>query len=361
MKYIDLITALSNAKGAPGFEEEVVEVLQQFRGSYSMQVDSMHNTYFNLQSIDSSKPTVMLDAHLDEVALMVKGIDAHGLITLQTLGGWMNEHIAGQTYFVRNRWGEYIRGICTSKPIHFLTPAERERKIELQDLKIDVGVRTREEAIEVYGIEVGQPIVPATQAEVKSETGFVLGKAFDDRIGVALSVAIMNELADELDQLPYNLVAAFSTQEEVGLRGAQVTAQRVKPQMAFVFEGCPSDDFTSSDALEQGKLGFGPQIRHRDVSYISNSRIIQWLQSAAEVKNIPLQHAVREGGGTNAGSIHLAQQGIPCGVISVPARYVHSHASYICYQDFEDTLQLMLATLRGLTQEDIDQFELRSY
>lgn len=361
MKYIDLIRDLTNAKGAPGFEDEVLAVLNEYKGNYDFKVDNLKNGYYNLNKHYDSKPTVMLDSHTDEVALMVRGIDDNGLLLIQPLGGWMPAHISGQHYLVRNSQGQYYSGISTSKPIHFLTEAERAKTLTIDDLKIDVGAQNRDQVINDFQITVGQPIVPATQFEVNEENQVMLAKAFDNRIGVAVAVAVMAELQEELGDLPFNLVSAFAAQEEVGIRGATITAKRVQPDLAIVFEGTPSDDFTAGATLEQAKLGHGPQLRYRDSSYVAHEGMLKWFSEAAATHDIPMQHAVRVGGGTNAGTIHLQNLGIPCATIGTPSRYVHTNVGYASYQDFENAVKLTIAFLKGLTAEDFQSLQLQDY
>ncbi|MCR8968874.1 M42 family metallopeptidase [Facklamia sp. 7083-14-GEN3] len=359
MNYQQLIHDLVNAKGAPGFEDEVLEVLYNYKGSYTMQSDNLKNAYYNLDQLDPHKPTLMLDSHTDEVAFMVKAIDERGLIHIQALGGWLAEHVSAQHYLVRDRLGNYHPGISTSKPIHFMTAEERAKKITLADLKIDVGASSRQEVIEDFKITIGQPIVPATEFAFNERNQVMFGKGFDNRIGVAVSVAIMNEMQDYLKDLPFNLVAAFAAQEEVGMRGAVVTSKRVNPQMALVFEGTPSDDFTADQYLEQARLGRGPQLRYRDNSYIANEWMLKRFNQLASENNLPLQHAVREGGSTNAGSIHLSNQGVPVATLGTPTRYAHTNYCFCSYKDFENTVKLSLAFIKNLTAENFKQFELK--
>ncbi|MGX7108465.1 M42 family metallopeptidase [Facklamia miroungae] len=359
MNYRNLIRDLINAKGAPGFEDEVLEVLEAYKNSYTMQSDNLKNAYYNLDQIDPSKPTLMLDSHTDEVAFMVKAIDERGLIHLQALGGWLPEHVSAQHYLVRNTEGIYYPGISTSKPIHFMSPEERAKKVTLADLKIDLGASSRKEVIEDFKIAVGQPIVPATEFHINERNQVMFGKGFDNRIGVAVSVAIMHEMKDYIHDLPYNLVAAFASQEEVGMRGAVITSKRVNPQMALVFEGTPSDDFTADEYTEQARLGQGPQLRYRDNSYIANEWMLSRFNKIAKENKLPLQHAVREGGSTNAGAIHLSNLGLPVATLGTPTRYAHTNYCFCSYKDFEDTVKISLAFIKSLGLEDFNQFQLQ--
>ena len=361
MNYLNLIEDLTNAKGMSGFEEEVVEVIKRYKGKYTLQVGSMNNCYLNLDKKDPNKPTVMLDSHIDEVGLMVKAIDENGLLCIQPIGGWVPSNLTAQIFYVRNTEGQYLKGISATKPIHFMTAEERTKKIDITDIKIDMGATSRKQVIEDLKIAVGQPIVPATRFSYNEVTHTILAKGFDNRIGTACAVAIMRDLEDEVDSFPFNLVAAPAAQEEVGTRGATLTVRRVQPNLAVILEGTPSDDFTNPDPLLQGKLGAGPQIRHRDNSYVANTALIDLFNQAAQAENIPTQHAVREGGGTNAGPISLGNLGTPCATIGIPSRYAHTNACFCSYDDFHATVELTKAFLRRLTLEDIQSFDLKTF
>lgn len=348
MDYLKLIEELTNAPGAPGFEDQVLKVLESYKGNYDFTIDCLKNAYYNLNNIDESKPTLLLDCHTDEVAFMVKAIDERGLIHIQPLGGWMPAHISAQKFLVRNIEGQYHTAICTSKPIHFLSESERHKELTMEDMKLDVGARSWDEVINTFKIAVGQPIVPATRFEYNPVNKVMCAKAFDNRIGCAVVVAIMDHFKDTHQDLPFNLVAGFAAQEEVGLRGAVVTSKRVKPDMAIVFEGTPSDDFTGNEFSEQARLGHGPQLRHLDNSYIADEGLLQQITETATQNNIQIQHAVRKGGSTNAGSIHLSNLGVPVATLGVPTRYAHTNHCFCSYEDFEKCVELVQLIVNNL-------------
>lgn len=358
MKYLRLIQDLSNANGAPGFEDEVLAVIRAYKGDLTFQVDNLKNAYLNLDKQNPDKPTIMIDSHLDEVGFMVQSIEDSGLIRILPLGGWVASHVCAQQFLVRNADSKYIKGIITTKPIHFMSAAEKSKPIEMADLKLDIGAISKTQVINDFKIRVGQPIVPATKFSHNKINGTMLGKAFDNRIGIAVALAIFNELSNsEIAGLPYNLIATFSAQEEVGLRGVKVAAKRVQPTIAIVLEATPSDDFTGISEAQQGKLGFGPQLRYRDSSYIANEKLISIFTNVAEINNIRIQHAVREGGGTNAGAIHLANLGVPAATIGVPNRYAHTNATFSSYSDFAAAVKLVVAFLREIGVEDLAEFD----
>lgn len=355
MTDVQLIEELSNAYGAPGFEDDVIDVVLKHKGNLTAMRDNMKNVYLYPENYDDNKPTIMLDAHLDEVAFMVSYIDANGLLGIEMLGRWEPYNVSAHLFLVRNKKKEYIKGIVSSKPPHFLTPEERGKAIKMDDLKLDIGATSREEVVEDFGIEVGSPIVPHVIFDYNKKNGTMLGKAFDNRLGCAAVLETMKSLADE--ELPVNVVGALASQEEVGLRGATITAKRINPKLAIVFEGTPSDDYAKPTLEAQGRMGYGPQVRHKDSSYIANEEWIHLAKKVGADKNIPMQHAVRKGGGTNAGRIHLNNLGVPVLTLGVPSRYAHTHHLFASIYDFRNTVKLAAESIKAIDQSFLDQFE----
>ena len=350
MSTIQLIENLSNCYGAPGYEDLVLEVVQNHCSQLQLSNDSLMNTY--IRTTNEDKPfTIMLDAHMDEVGFMVQSITDKGLIKFIPLGGWIPHNVPAHLVTIRNSDGKYINGVVSSKPPHFMSDEEKRKQISIADMSIDVGASSKEELLETYKIKVGAPIVPFVSFDYNATTKIMMGKAFDNRLGCAAIITIMNNLplSEHL-----NIVGALAVQEEVGTRGAMVTARTVKPDLAIVFEGTPADDVYLEDSLAQGVLGKGPQIRFRDNSYVAHHKFIEFAHSVAEKYNIPYQDAVRVSGGTNAGKIHLSNQGIPTLVLGVPSRYIHTHHSFASYTDFENTIKLARKIIAELTQETIN-------
>lgn len=354
MKPLEMIKDLSNSYGAPGFEDNVLEVVNNYKGNLSYKKDSMMNCYLNLDKRDSNKMTVMLDAHLDEVAFMVQSIDEKGLLNIIPLGGWIAHNIPAHLVMVKNTEGKYIKGIVTSKPPHFMTAAEREKKIDISDLQIDVGATSREEVLNEFKINVAAPIVPFVEFEYNEKNQIMMGKAFDNRLGCAAVIEVLKRLENE--SLPTNIVGALAAQEEVGTRGAVITSNTVKPNIAIVFEGTPADDLYTNKFTMQSGLNYGPQIRHRDSAYVSHHRFITFAKKIAKENNITCQDAVRVAGSTNAAKIHLSNEGVPTLVLGIPTRYVHTHHCYASYKDFENTVNLAVEIIKNLDSDIINSF-----
>lgn len=354
MSTLKMIEDLSNAYGAPGFEEEVLKVVQNHNEGLAYQRDSMMNVYLNLENNQGKKMTVMLDGHLDEVAFMVQSIDAKGLIHFIKLGGWVDTNIPAHLVMIRNNEGEYIQGVVTSKPPHFMTEEERQKKISFSDLQIDIGATSREEVINDFKISVAAPIVPFVEFRYNERNQIMMGKAFDNRLGCAAVIETLKRLQNE--DTAIHAVGALAAQEEVGTRGAQITANRVKPDIAIVFEGSPADDIYRDQFAAQGILHGGPQIRHRDNSYVSHQGFIRFAKTIAKKNDIHCQDAVRLSGSTNAGKIHLSNEGVPTLVLGIATRYAHSHHCYASYRDFEETVRLAVEIIKEITEETISSF-----
>ena len=182
----------------------------------------------------------------------------------------------------------------------------------------------------------------------------MFGKAFDCRIGCAVVLEAMRRM--EGKALACDVVAVLSAQEEIGTRGAKVTVNRVKPDIAIVFEGCPADDTVVEPYMIQTAIRKGPMLRHIDRGMITHPRFQRYALDMAEKKGIPVQEAVRTGGATNGASIHLSEQGIPCIVIGLPTRYIHSHYGIASYQDFENAVKLAVEIIRSMDADVIAGF-----
>ena len=349
MANIKAIEELSNAFGPPGFEDDVVEVIKKYSPGLELEVDSMNNVFTRLNSNKGNRPIIMLDCHSDEVGFMVQAITPKGLISFLPLGGWVITNIPAHPVVIQNSRGEFIKGITTSRPPHFINEADREKKLVLDDIYIDVGATSREEVINDFAIEPGNVVVPDVTFYYNKKNGVVLGKAFDNRMGCLCIVEVMQKLKDE--NLNIDVIGAYAAQEEVGMRGAEVTARVIKPDFAIVFEGSPADDIYYDEFTAQGCLKKGTQIRHVDKSMVSNPHFIKFAKEVANAKNITYQSAVRAQGGTNAGKIHVSNKGVPTLVLGIPSRYVHTHYCYSAEFDIDATVNLAVEVIKSLTND----------
>lgn len=351
---LKFIEDLSNASGAPGFEDDVVKVIRAYVGDrLDIKEDKMRNLCLYPKNYDANKPTMMLDGHSDEVAFMVQSIQSNGLIRFIALGGWFSQNVGASKVIIRNSEGDDITGIVASKPPHFMKPAERSQIVELSDMLIDVGANNYDEVVDVFKIEPGAPIIPYAIFEYIEKNDTMIGKAFDNRLGCALVVETM--LAIEKMDLEVNVVGAISAQEEVGTRGAQLTSTYIKPDVAIVFEGTPADDSHRGPYEAQGVLKKGTQIRHRDNSMVGNPHFIKYARDIARKHDIKFQDAIRQGGGTDAGKIHLNGQAVPTLVFGVPVRYAHTHFGISAYEDFKTTIEWAVKIIESINKEEIEK------
>jgi putative aminopeptidase FrvX len=354
-KTLALIKELSEVPGVSGFEDEALGVIRSHgEGLGEWEEDAMRNLCLRRKDWKEGKPALMIDAHSDEVGFMTRAIRPNGTMDFIPLGGWVPYCLPAHKVLVRNGRGEWVPGIIASKPPHFLSEAEKKLSPEISDMVIDVGASSDKEIREDYHISIGTPAVPAVSFEYHAEHDIMMGKAFDDRLGCAAVISTLMELAGE--ELAVNVTGAFAVQEEAGLRGATVTGQTVKPDIAIVFEGSPADDTVAESYAVQTALKKGPMLRHFDARMITNPRFQRFALDTAREKGIPVQEAVRTGGATNGGVIHLSGKAVPVIVISIPARYIHTHYSVSSYSDFENTVRLACEVVRGLDGKRIAGF-----
>lgn len=351
---VKLIQALSDAFGPSGFEDEVLDIVREALGDIcTFEEDKLRNLYIYRKNHSGNKPVLMLDAHGDEVGFMTHSIKPNGTMRFIKLGGWDLKGLAASEVLVRNTEGEYVRGIIGLKPPHF-SGGDGGSALNLKDFTIDIGACSAEEAIEDFRMGIGEPVVPATTCKFDEKHGLFFGKGFDCRIGVAAMVETIRRL-DGID-LPFDVVGVVSSQEEVGDRGIYVAVNKIKPDIAICFEGCPADDtFTDSYAIQTALRG-GPMFRYVDVSVICTPRFQRWVLKVAKEHGIKAQASVREGGGNNGAIINMAQQGVPVVVAGVPVRYIHSMSGITAYEDFESTAQLATTLAKELTPEILDSF-----
>lgn len=348
---IRMIADLSDAFGAPGFEDEVIEKVRGYaEGLGEIREDHMRNLYIHRSGNTGDRPVVQLDGHSDEVAFMVQAIKPNGMLRFVALGGWVPANVAAHRVWVLSDCGKWLPGIIASNPPHFMSEAERKAPPALESMVIDLGVTSREETL-ALGISIGAPVVPDVTFEYWEEQGLLQGKAFDNRLGCCAVIEALRRLQHE--DLAVDLVGTISAQEEVGCRGAEVTAQVVEPDVAIVFEGCPADDTFTEGYMIQTALKKGPMLRHVDKRMITNPRFQKLALQTAKECGIPTQTAVRTGGGTDGAPIHLAEKAVPCIVMGIPVRYAHTHYCLSALSDFEHSVQLAVEIIRKLNAEVI--------
>ncbi len=350
---LKMITALADSFGPSGFEDEVANTARKFTGDFATDEDNIRNFYITPKNNRGGRPTVMLDAHSDEVGFMIHSIKNDGTLRFVALGNPSVASLPSARVQVLNGRGKLLPGVISAVPPHYLKKGEKQ-DTDISHLSIDIGATSREEAEEVFGIEIGLPAAPFSPCITDRDNGLIFGKGFDCRIGCAALIETMKRLADE--DLRVDIAGVLSSQEEVGGRGASVAVNRICPDVAICFEGCPADDTVVETDMQQTKMKHGPMLRFVDVSMITNPRFQRLALNKAKQCGIKAQGGVREGGGTNGGVVHCLQHGIPAIVIGVPVRYIHCPNCVTAYEDFESAVSLACEVIKALNADVIAGF-----
>lgn len=333
-----LLEDLTNAHSVPGHEDEVRQIFARELAPHGpLSTDRTGSVFCE---IPGNGPRILIAGHMDEVGFLVQNITPEGFIQFLPVGGWWEHVLLSQRIEIRTRSGRKILGTISSKPPHFLPEAQRRQVMTIDQMFIDVGASSRDEAMDTFGISLGDPIAPHAPFTPLARPNLYMAKAFDNRVGMAGTIQAGQLLA--ANPSPNHLILAGTVQEEIGLRGARTAAHHSRPEVAIILEGPPADDTPGfSRAESQGRLGGGVQIRLYDPSAIMNPRLAQLAIETARSEGIPHQVTVRRSGGTDAGSFHLSGEGIPSIVLGVPSRYIHSHNAII---DLADHLHLVALT-----------------
>ncbi len=334
-----LLERLTNACAISGDEGEVrTIVLEQVRSHVDdVQVDALGNVLAIRGGSSKNRLRVMVAAHMDEVGFMLTNDEEDGIFRFDVVGGLDMRQLAGKPVWVGK---DHLPGVIGAKPIHLTTAEERRQTITLDTLRIDLGPGNGGKT------KIGDR---ATFATSFTRLGASLrAKALDDRFGVATLIELVKHAPPNID-----LLAAFTVQEEVGLRGARVAAYTLDPQVAIVLDATPALDLPAWDGSENThyntRLGAGPAIYIADGATLSDPRLIRHFVDVAEEKGIPYQFRQPGGGGTDAGAIHKQRAGVPSVSISVPTRYAHTAASIARLSDWKNYLALIHAGLSRLS------------
>ena len=359
MEYIEsLLKELSEAHGPSGFEESVRNIMRRELEplSDSLSTDGI-GSLIAAKGVSERKPKVMISAHMDEVGLMVRYITEDGFIKFQTLGGWLDQALVGQRWEIYTTEGP-VQGITGIKTPHVMAAEERSNVFKREGLFIDVGASDKEDAEQRLKIKPGDPISPISEAARLNKSDNMVGKAWDDRAGLAVMVGVMKSISTTT--LPISLYAVATVQEEIGLRGAHTSSYSVSPDLGINLESGVAGDYPGITEYEaQEKIGHGPAIFLHDSSMLPNLKLRDMVVETANTKNIPLQFNVLSGYGQDGAEMQKVNDGAPVVNVTVPTRYLHSHNSLINLNDVDHAIKLVSEIIKTLTPEKIDQ--LRSF
>lgn len=344
---LDLFKNLTELQGASGNEHAVRAFMKKELEKYADDI-----VQDNLGGVFGVKrgagPRVMVAGHMDEVGFMVTQITDNGMLRFQTLGGWWNQVMLAQRVQVMTENGPVI-GVISSIPPHLLTEAQRSKPMEIKNMLIDVGADDRADA-ERIGIKPGDSVVPVTPFQPMANEKKILAKAWDNRYGCGLSIELLKELKNET--VPNELYSGATVQEEVGLRGAQIAANMIQPDIAYVLDASPAND-ASGDKSAFGQLGKGALLRIFDRTMVTHRGMREFVLDTAESNDIPYQYFISQGG-TDAGRIHLSSNGVPSAVIGICSRYIHTSASIVHIDDYAAAKELLVKLVKATDQSTVD-------
>lgn len=351
---LQMLKELAEAPGVPGQEEPVRRVMRRYLEPFGEVSSDNLGSVIGRKQGTSTSPKVMIAGHLDEIGFMVTRITDEGYLKFQTLGGWWEQVMLAQRVEVYTREGPVL-GLIGSKPPHILSPEERNKVVERKTMFIDIGAESRAEA-EAWGVRPGDPIVPVGPFAQMRNPDLIMAKAWDNRFGCALAIETLRRLQGE----PHpNVVYGVGTvQEEVGLRGALTTTNLIQPDIGIAVDTGIAGDMPGVGPDEAaGKLGAGPVLLLYDGSMIPHTGLRNLVIDVAEAEGLPLQFDKVAGGGTDAGRMHLFGAGVPSIVLGIAVRYIHTHAAIMHRRDFDQTAQLLVALIRRLDAETVQQLK----
>ena len=344
-----LYKTLTEIPGTSGFEHEVRKFMRSELSKYSDEIiqDGL-GSIFGVKVGEEKGPTVMVAGHMDEVGFMVTSITKNGLIRFQTLGGWWSQVLLAQRVQVITDQGPIV-GVIASIPPHLLEESQRAKPMDIKNMLIDIGADDEEDARKL-GIKPGQQIVPICPFTPMANKKKIMAKAWDNRFGCGLAIELLKETQGE--KLPNVLYSGATVQEEVGLRGAQTAANMIKPDIFYALDCSPANDMSGSKDVF-GKMGKGALLRIYDRSMVTHKGIREFVLDTAESNKIPYQYFASQGG-TDAGRVHISNDGVPSAFVGICSRYIHTHASIISIDDYEAAKELLLTLVRKTDQNAVD-------
>ncbi|MEL7644243.1 MAG: M42 family metallopeptidase [bacterium] len=323
----ELIRSLVEATGPSGYETQVRELVQTSITGLAdeVKVDALGNLIARKGKLKEGGKRVMLSAHMDEIGLIATFVDDNGFIRFTANGGVFPVYLLGS----RVRFLNGVEGVIGAESNNL-----RDQAPAMDKCFIDVGAKDR------LGCPVSVGDMAVFVRPYLDLGDRLVSKALDDRVGVAILVEALKQLQDT----PNELYFVFSTQEEVGTRGAITAAYAVDPELGIALDVTKTGDTPKCDKMEV-TLGKGPTVKVRDSGMLSDPRVVRWMRKTAEKAGISYQLEVLEAGSTDARSIQVTRSGVPVGVISIPCRYVHSPSEMVDYQDVVNSVKLLVALL----------------
>ncbi|MBI3872840.1 MAG: M42 family metallopeptidase [candidate division Zixibacteria bacterium] len=339
-----MLKELTEAHGAPGDESAVRAVMDAHLPGYAQRTTDKLGSLIATVPGRGERPRVLVGAHMDEVAWVVREITKDGYLKVFPLGGWWGHVMLAQRVIVHGSKGPVL-GVVGSVPPHLLPEDARKKVVEPKDMYIDVGVADGFNVKKTLGLRNGHYVTPDSDFQIMSNPKLYLAKAFDNRVACALVCDLLQAVRPKT--LPGPLIGIGSVQEEVGLRGAGTSAWAVDPDVALILDVGIARDTPGIDAPGE-KLGGGVAIDVFDAGMIPNNALLQLVIDTAEKSKIKYHLSSMDRGATDAGRVHMSRSGVPSVSLGPAARYIHSHNSILHRGDYDATLKLLLAVLKRL-------------
>lgn len=351
---VRLLQELTNAHGPSGFEGPVRAIMRREMKPLAdrLETDGMGSLVGVIEHSEDA-PNIMIAAHMDEVGMMVKRITDDGYLKYQVLGGILPQALINQRFMVLTAKG-YVSAISGLKSIHVIPRGERALELSHNEIFLDVGASSREDAEQRLGIKPGDPIAPDTEFEILNGSTRYMAKAWDDRLGLAVMIEVMKRLQKKGP--PANVYFVATTQEEIGLRGARTSSYLVKPDIGISLEaGVAADHPGITQDEAQEVLGKGPGLFLFDASMIPNDNLKNTVIKLASKKKIPLQFNLQPGYGEDGAEMQRAFTGTPSVNLTVPIRYLHTHYGIMERGDFDALVDLLTALVYELSPKKVEE------
>jgi putative aminopeptidase FrvX len=355
-----LMKEFTEAHGPSGSEGPVGKMMMKYLSPLvsEVKVDGL-GSIIGTRKGSSDGPRIMLAAHMDEVGFIVKAITHDGFIYMNPVGGWRDQVLLAQRWVIMTRKGP-VTAVSGSKTPHVMSQDERDRGVPAKDVFLDAGARSRDEAVEIMGIQPGDPIAPDSPFQIMANGEYYMAKAWDDRVGLVLMIEALKRL--QLQNHPNTILAVATVQEEIGLRGAHTSTAIAEPDLGISLEVGVAADYPGIDAKQaQEALGKGPGIFLLDSSMIPNRRLRDFIVEVAQRNKIPFQYEVLSGYGEDGSEIQRFKSGRPSINLTVPTRYLHSHIGILSRKDFDKAVDLLVAVLMALDQKTVEQIRSFDY
>ena len=347
-----MLKELTEAHGVPGHEDAVAQIMERYLKDTADKIE-----YDRLGSLiarkegTTSAPKIMIAGHMDEIGFMVRDITSDGYIKFLPLGGWWGHVALAKRVIIKTAKGD-VPGVIGSKPPHILTDEERKKVLEIKDLYIDVGAQDKFDVRKKLHIRPGDSILPVSEFTILANPRMYLAKAWDNRLGCAAVIDVMNNLRKS--RHPNTIYGVGTVQEEVGLRGAMTAANMVDPDVGFAVDVSIAGDIPGLEGKPKERLGTGPSIAVYDGSLVPNRRLRDLVINIAEKNKIPYHLTALDRGGTDGGRIHLNRIGVPTIYIGAATRYIHGHAGILNRDDYDNLVKLLTAVVRALDKRTVD-------